>query len=73
MITPEQTTFRRIQSDDPTAVTVFLSLDGQLIDGTPMAGPWQGFIIPLTPEEQTMSLAIVARARQQYVDQLNVP
>lgn len=71
MITPEQTTFRRIQSDNPTAVTVYLSIDGQLADGSPIAGPWQGFDIALTPEEAQMALAIVARARVLLADQVN--
>jgi hypothetical protein len=71
MISPDQTTFRRIQSDNPTSVQVFLSLDGQLADGSPIAGPWQGFYIPLTPEEQQMALAIVARARVLFAAQIN--
>lgn len=72
-ITPDQTTFRRLQTDDPATVTVFLSIDGQLIDGTPQPGPWREFRIVLTPEEQAASLAIVARARQQFADQINNP
>ena len=72
-ITPEQTTFRRIQSDDPRSVTVFLSIDGQLADGTPMAGPWRAFDVSLTSEETQMALAIVARARVKFATEINNP
>lgn len=72
-ILPEQTTFRRVQTDDPSSLTVFLSIDGQLADGTPMAGPWQGFVVPMTEAEQAMALAIVARARVMFADNVNAP
>lgn len=71
MITPEQTTFRRLQTDNPSVVTVFLSLDGQLADGTAVSGPWQGFDIQLTAEEMAVAAAIVGRARTQFVTALN--
>lgn len=63
MITHDQTTFRRLQTDNPAAVTVFLSIDGTLVDGTPMPGPWQGIEISLTSDEQSVAMAIVQRAR----------
>jgi hypothetical protein len=72
-ITPEQTTFRRVQTDDPSSLTVFLSIDGTLADGTPMAGPWQSFTIPLTEAEQAMALAIVGRARMLCAEKANAP
>lgn len=63
MITTEQTTCRRLQTDNPASVTVFLSIDGTLVDGTPMPGPWQGINIALTEDEQAVAMAIVQRAR----------
>lgn len=72
-ILPEQTTFRRVQTDDPSRLTVFLSIDGALADGTPMAGPWRAFDVPLTEAEQAMALAIVARARAMFADKVNNP
>ena len=71
MITPEQTTFHRVQTDDPSTLTVFLSVDGTLVDGTPISGPWQGINVTLTAEEMAMAQAIVARARQTLADQIN--
>ncbi len=72
-ILPEQTTFRRVQTDDPSSLTVFLSIDGTLADGSPMPGPWQSFVVPLTEAEQAMALAIVARARVMLADKVNAP
>lgn len=70
-ISPEQTTFRRLQTDAPASVTIFLSIDGTLADGSPAEGPWQGITVDLTEAEQTMALALVARARQILCDRVN--
>lgn len=72
-ITPDQTTFRRLQTDLPVTVTVFLSIDGTLVDGTPMPGPWQGIEIQLTQEEQAVAMGIVQRARVILADKINNP
>lgn len=70
-ITPEQTTFRRLQTDLPVAVTVFLSIDGTLVDGTPMPGPWQGVEVALTIDEQEVAMGIVQRARVALANKVN--
>lgn len=70
-ITPDQTTFRRLQTDLPVAVTVFLSIDGTLVDGTPMPGPWHGIEVPLTPDEQAVAMGIVQRARVTLAETVN--
>ena len=72
-VTPDQTTFRRLQTDLPVAVTVFLSIDGTLATGEPMPGPWQGIEIQLTPEEQAVAMGIVQRARVILADKINNP
>lgn len=73
MITPDQTTFRRLQTDNPASVTVFLSIDGTLATGEPMPGPWQGIDIALTAEEQAVAQAIVQRARVIMADRVCAP
>jgi hypothetical protein len=73
MITPEQTTFHRLQSDSPAAVSVFLSLDGTLADGSPLSGPWHQYAVPLTADEQAIAAAIIARARVMFAAELNTP
>lgn len=70
-ITPDQTTFRRLQTDLPVAVTVFLSIDGNLVDGTPMPGPWQSIEVALTAEEQAVAMTIVQRARVALANKVN--
>lgn len=72
-LTPEQTTFRRIQTDDPRKLTVFLSVDGTLATGEQIAGPWTGIDITLTDTEVAAAQAVVARARVELCARVNAP
>ena len=71
MLTPEQTTFRRIQTDDPSSLTAFFSVDATDALGRVTAGPWESVTLPLTAEEAAFAGALVARLRQAYCDQVN--
>lgn len=71
MLLPEQTTFRRIQTDDPSSITAFFSVDGVDALGRPQAGAWESVTLPLTAEEASFALALVGRLRQAYCDQIN--
>ena len=68
---PEQTTFRRIQTDDPASLTAFFSVDGTDALGRPQAGAWESITLPLTAEEAAFALALVGRLRQAYCDKVN--
>jgi hypothetical protein len=66
-----QTTFRRIQTDDPTAVTVFFSVDATDALGRVVAGPMEAITMPLTGEQLTFAAGLVEHARMAYVAQKN--
>ncbi len=70
-LTPEQLTFKRLQTDAPDTVSVFVAVDGVLADGTPITGSWESITITLTPEEAAAALAIVNRAKQEFCDRQN--
>jgi len=70
---PEQTTFRRLQTDAPASLTVFFSVDAQDALGRVTDGPWESITLALTPEEVTVATGIVARFRQAYCDRINNP
>jgi hypothetical protein len=70
-MTPDQTTFQRLQTDSPDAVTVFLSLDGTLADGSTITGPWDAFTVPLTEAEIATAAGIIDRAREQFAARIN--
>lgn len=70
-LTPEQTTFRRIQTDDPSSLTAFFSVDATDALGRVTAGPWESVTLPLTADEAAFALALVGRLRQAYCDQVN--
>jgi hypothetical protein len=71
MLSPNQTTFRRIQTDDPTGITVFFSVDATDALGRTVAGPMEAVQLTLTSEELAFASAIVERARAEYVNQKN--
>jgi len=64
--------FRRIQSDDLTTLTVFASQDGTLADGTTVEGPLESVTLTLTPLENAQLVSMVARARQDAADSVNI-
>jgi hypothetical protein len=68
-----QTTFRRVQTDDPTKLTVFFSIDATNAMGDVIPGPMEPIVVSLTEQEISNTATIVARARQQYVDMKNSP
>lgn len=70
-LTPEQTTFRRIQTDNPGVLTVYLSVDATDATGATIDGPWRPVDIALTEAEAAAALAVVARARQSLCDRIN--
>ena len=70
-ITAENLTFRHMETKEPTTVTVFLSLDGTLADGSPVAGPWRSVVVELTEAEQAVAAAIKDRAKSALVAQIN--
>lgn len=70
-LVPDNLTFRRLQTDDPRRVTVFLSIDGTLADGTPFDGPWQSVTVDLTDEELAVAVALKDRAKVALCDRLN--
>lgn len=71
MLTSDKTTFRRIQTDDPTTLTVFFSIDAADAIGRTVAGPMEAVNLTLTTDELAFANAIVGRARQAYVDAKN--
>jgi hypothetical protein len=71
MLLPSQTTFRRIQTDDPTALTAFFSIDSVDALGRLQSGAWESITLTLTAEEAAFANAIVARLRQAYCDGVN--
>ena len=66
-MTPDQLTFRRMQSDDTTKITIFCSIDGTLADGTSFDGPWQSVTLDLTDDELAVVEKIKDRAKQQII------
>ena len=71
MITPDQLTFRRLQTDDHNNVTVFASIDGVLADGSPASSPWKSVTKALTADQKAVADALVAQALQDICDTLN--
>ena len=71
MLTPDQTTFRRLQTDSPGSVTMYFSVDAADAMGRVIDGPWHAITLELTPEEQIFSAGLVARFRQTFCDQIN--
>jgi len=70
-LTPDKTTFRRIQTDSPAKITAYFSVDATDALGRQIAGPWEPVTITLTEEEAAFALALVARARQAFCDKIN--
>jgi len=66
-LTPNQTTFRRIQTDDPSAITVFFSVDATDALGRVVAGPMEAVNLTLTSDELAFAASLVERARAAYV------
>lgn len=60
-----------METKDPTKITVFLSVDGTLADGSPVSGPWQGVDVELTAEEISVVAAITDRAKAVLVGGVN--
>ena len=71
MLTPEQTTFRRAQTDEADKLTMFFSVDSMDAIGRPVSSPWEAVAVTFTEEEATVIAAIVARARQLFCDKIN--
>lgn len=72
-ILPSHTTFRRIQTDDPTKATLFLSLDLTSPTGETVPGSMEPVEVALTEAEQLTFAGLVDRGRQAYCDQKNTP
>jgi hypothetical protein len=70
-LTADKTTFRRIQTDDPSAITVFFSVDATDALGRVVAGPMESVQLTLTGEELAFASALVERARAEYVNAKN--
>lgn len=70
---PTQTTFRRIQTDDPAKITAFFSVDATDALGRVVEGPMEAVTLELTAEELAFAGALVERARTAYVAQKNAP
>lgn len=70
-LTAAQTTFRRVQTDDPATVTVYFSVDATDALGRVTAGPMEPVTLALTEVEAGHAAAIIARARDAYVAQVN--
>lgn len=70
-ITADNLTFRHMETKDPAIVTVFLSLDGTLADGSPVAGPWRSVVVELNDSEQAVAATIKDRAKAALVAQIN--
>jgi len=71
MLTPEQTTFRRAQTDDTNGITVFFSMDLTDPFGQVKVGDMEAVRVEFTPDELPVIAGIVARARALYVDGKN--
>ena len=71
MLTPEQTTFRRAQTDEADKLTLFFSVDSVDAIGRPVSSPWEAVSVTFTEEEATAIAAVVARARQAFCDRIN--
>lgn len=70
-VTASQLTFKRMQTDSPTRITVFAALDGTLADGSTTEGPWHSAEIELTAEEQAVAAAIKDRAKTAIAAAMN--
>lgn len=70
-ITSNQLTFKRMQTDLDSRVTVFAALDGTLADGSSVEGPWQSIEVELTADEIDTLNAIKARAKTAIAAVLN--
>jgi hypothetical protein len=71
MFTPEQTTFRRIESSDTSRASVWLSVDLTHPNCSIVPGDPSCVVIEITPEEQAMVAAIVTRARVAFCERVN--
>ena len=67
MLTPELTTFHRIQTDDPAHAVVFFSMDLVTPMNTTISGPIEPVQVELTGDELAVFQALVTRARLQFV------
>ncbi len=70
-ISPNQLTYRRHQSDSPTTMTVFVSMDGTLVDGSPIEGPWRGVTVTLTDAQAQVILDVIDLAKTTEADRIN--
>ena len=59
--------FRRVQTDDLSTLTVFHALSGALSDGTPIEGPWESHTVELTTDESAWLASIIARTKSEVV------
>ena len=60
-----------MQTDSPDSISVFLSIDGVLADGSLVSGPWREMTIALTDAEKAVAAAIIDRARVAFVEEVN--
>jgi hypothetical protein len=71
MISADQLTFRHMETKDPTRITVFLSMDGTLADGSVIAGPLQSVEVELTEAELAVAIALKDRAKATLLERIN--
>jgi hypothetical protein len=71
MLTPDQTTFRRAQTDDTSGITVFFSMDLTDPFGQVKVGDMEAVRVEFTADELPVIAGIVSRARAMYVDGKN--
>lgn len=75
MITAENTTWRYIQTGDPTRATLFFSEDLRRASGEVVPGPTEDVSVEILPEEQAVFAAVFAavveRGRAAYLAKKN--
>jgi hypothetical protein len=71
MLTASDTTWRYIQTGDPTRATLFFSEDLRRADGSVVPGPTEDVLVTVTAEEQAVLAAIIERGRAAFVEKKN--
>lgn len=71
MLTAADTTWRYIQTGDPTKATLFFSEDLRRSNGEIVPGPTEDVQVEITPEEQAVFAAVIERGRQAYLNKKN--
>lgn len=71
MLTAENTTWRYIQTGDPTRATLFFSEDLRRASGEVVPGPTEDVSVEILPEEQAVFAAVIERGRAAYLAKKN--